>query len=37
MFLLKVVKAGGNYIYRIQVKNETGQIDGKTGKLILMK
>jgi hypothetical protein len=28
---------GGIYIYRIEVTNETGQIDAKTGKLILIK
>jgi hypothetical protein len=27
----------GMYVYRIQVKNETGQSDGKTGKMILVR
>jgi flagellar hook assembly protein FlgD len=29
--------AKGMYLYRINVRNESGQTDGKTGKLILVK
>jgi flagellar hook assembly protein FlgD len=29
--------ANGLYIYRMQVRNEAGQTDGKSGKLILQK